>query len=59
MLTYLSFKDPEITNLVPVLHSYAGGDPVPVPSFVYISVFVLFTISIISFVKYKKINTES
>jgi cytochrome c-type biogenesis protein CcsB len=41
------------------LHSYAGGDSVPVPSFVYISVFVLVTISIISFVKKKKINTES
>jgi cytochrome c-type biogenesis protein CcsB len=34
------------------LHSYAGGDPVPVPSFVYVSVVLLLAISIIAYRRY-------
>ncbi|MDN3644069.1 cytochrome c biogenesis protein CcsA [Lutimonas halocynthiae] len=33
------------------LHSYATGDPVPIPNFVYISVFVLLIISLLSIFK--------
>jgi ABC-type transport system involved in cytochrome c biogenesis permease subunit len=35
------------------LHSYAGGDPVPIPSFVYISVGVLVVLSIISWFRFQ------
>ena len=36
------------------LHSYAKGDPLPIPSFLYYSVALIFLISIISYFKYKK-----
>jgi hypothetical protein len=36
------------------LHSYAAGDPVPVPSFVYITVIVLAGVSSLAYFKYKK-----
>ncbi|MBS0011647.1 MAG: c-type cytochrome biogenesis protein CcsB, partial [Bacteroidales bacterium] len=36
------------------LHSYAGGDPVPIPSFVYISVAVLVALSLYSYRKYTR-----
>jgi len=35
------------------MHSYASGDPVPVPSFVYIVVIVLAAISILAYTKYR------
>ena len=35
------------------LHSYAGGDQVPVPGFVYITVLILIAISVTSYYKYK------
>jgi cytochrome c-type biogenesis protein CcsB len=38
------------------LHSYAGGDPVPVPSFVYISVVLLLAIAIIAYRRYLAIE---
>jgi len=38
------------------LHSYAGGDPVPIPSFVYITVIVLVTLSIVAYFKYTERN---
>ncbi|HUX55612.1 MAG TPA: c-type cytochrome biogenesis protein CcsB [Bacteroidales bacterium] len=38
------------------LHSYAAGDPVPIPSFVYITVFLLTTISFVAYFKYTKWN---
>lgn len=38
------------------LHSYAGGDPVPVPNFVYISIITLVLLSVVSYYRYKKIN---
>lgn len=39
------------------LHSYAAGDPVPVPAWVYISVSVMILLSIWSFIKYKKLHS--
>jgi len=33
------------------LHSYATGDPVPIPNFVYVSVFILLIISLLSIFK--------
>ncbi len=41
------------------LHSYAAGDPVPVPSFVYITLFVLTAISFIAYFKYTKWSKDS
>jgi hypothetical protein len=38
------------------LHSYAGGDPVPVPSFVYITVGVLAVLSFYAHSKYQKLK---
>ncbi|MCX6333331.1 MAG: c-type cytochrome biogenesis protein CcsB [Bacteroidia bacterium] len=38
------------------LHSYASGDPVPVPAFVYITVIVLVGLCIAAYVKYWKYN---
>jgi cytochrome c-type biogenesis protein CcsB len=35
------------------LHSYASGDPVPVPSFVYIAVILLTALSFLAYLKYK------
>jgi hypothetical protein len=35
------------------LHSYAAGDPVPVPAFVYITVIVLAGLSVMAYVKYR------
>ncbi|MBU8891683.1 MAG: c-type cytochrome biogenesis protein CcsB [Bacteroidales bacterium] len=37
------------------LHSYAGGDPVPVPKFVYVSIFLLVSLSILAYQRYRKI----
>ncbi|HOK25578.1 MAG TPA: c-type cytochrome biogenesis protein CcsB [Bacteroidales bacterium] len=36
------------------LHSYAGGDPVPVPAFVYLAIAVIVALAILSYAKYKK-----
>jgi cytochrome c-type biogenesis protein CcsB len=36
------------------LHSYAGGDPVPIPSFVYFSLATLIILTLISSVKFSK-----
>ncbi len=36
------------------LHSYAGGDPVPVPGFVYLTVFTLVALSSLAYYKYRK-----
>jgi cytochrome c-type biogenesis protein CcsB len=35
------------------MHSYASGDPVPVPTFVYVSVIGLVAISLLAYTKYK------
>jgi len=36
------------------LHSYAGGDPVPVPLFVYLTVIIMITLSAFAYIKYRK-----
>jgi cytochrome c-type biogenesis protein CcsB len=36
------------------LHSYAGGDPVPIPGFVYYTVAIVFIISILGYINYRK-----
>lgn len=36
------------------MHSYAAGDPVPVPTFVYYTIAILFTLSIAAYYKNKK-----
>lgn len=40
------------------LHSYAGGDPVPIPFFVYISIAVLILLTIVAFSKYQKLERK-
>jgi cytochrome c-type biogenesis protein CcsB len=40
------------------LHSYAGGDPVPIPVFVYISIAALTGLSIVAYSKYQKIECK-
>jgi len=41
------------------LHSYAGGDSVPVPVFVYIAVVVLVLLSVASWLRYKRAPVKS
>ncbi|MFO8236406.1 MAG: c-type cytochrome biogenesis protein CcsB [Bacteroidales bacterium] len=41
------------------LHSYAGGDPVPIPAFVYVSVILLVTLTVVSYIHKKKILVVS
>lgn len=36
------------------LHSYAGGDPVPIPAFVYVSIVLLLALSFYSYSRYNK-----
>jgi hypothetical protein len=36
------------------MHSYASGDPVPVPSFVYFAVVVLAGLCVAAYIKYRK-----
>jgi cytochrome c-type biogenesis protein CcsB len=40
------------------LHSYAAGDPVPVPVWVYWVVAILFVVSVISVLKYRQLGEE-
>ncbi len=35
------------------LHSYATGDPVPIPNFVYVTVLILIALSVVSIIKYR------
>jgi TRAP-type C4-dicarboxylate transport system permease small subunit len=41
------------------LHSYASGDPVPVPSFVYVTVILLVGMCVAAYLKYRKIQKQS
>lgn len=41
------------------LHSYAGGDPIPVPDFIYIAVAVIISLSVYAYIKYKKWDAEA
>jgi hypothetical protein len=38
------------------LHSYAAGDPVPVPTFVYVAVVLLTGISVAAYYKYAAVK---
>ncbi|WP_447950726.1 cytochrome c biogenesis protein CcsA [Chryseobacterium koreense] len=38
------------------LHSYAAGDPVPVPAWVYIGLASMFTLAAVSYWRFKKVN---
>ncbi|RPH32639.1 MAG: c-type cytochrome biogenesis protein CcsB [Bacteroidales bacterium] len=38
------------------LHSYASGDPIPVPTFVYVTIVSLFVVSTIALFKYKQLE---
>ncbi len=40
------------------MHSYAKGDPVPVPTWVYYSVAILFALSMVAYFNYKKHNAN-
>jgi ABC-type transport system involved in cytochrome c biogenesis permease subunit len=40
------------------LHSYASGDPVPVPVFVYITLFFLISLCLTAFLKYRTSKSE-
>lgn len=41
------------------MHSYASGDPVPVPSFVYVAIVVLAGLAIAAYIKYKRLEKEN
>jgi cytochrome c-type biogenesis protein CcsB len=38
------------------MHSYASGEPVPVPSFVYVAIVILTGLSVAAYLKYRKIE---
>ena len=40
------------------LHSYAAGDPVPVPAWVYIGIGTMILLSVVSFIKFKSLNKK-
>ncbi|NPD86908.1 cytochrome c biogenesis protein CcsA [Lentimicrobium sp. L6] len=40
------------------LHSYASGDPMPIPNFVYYALGVIFIVSVMAYFKYKKMWSE-
>lgn len=40
------------------MHSYAKGDPVPVPTWVYYTVAIILVLSLTAYFNYKKYNTE-
>lgn len=40
------------------LHSYAGGDPVPIPLFVYVTVFLLVAVSGAAWFRYRKLSIK-
>jgi len=41
------------------MHSYASGDPIPVPSFVYVAVIALAAISLVAYIKYTYLHKTS
>jgi ABC-type transport system involved in cytochrome c biogenesis permease subunit len=41
------------------LHSYASGDPVPVPAFVYIAVIALAALALTAYLKYRGFKKEA
>jgi ABC-type transport system involved in cytochrome c biogenesis permease subunit len=48
-----------VNYYLPGLHSYASGDPVPVPSFVYITVLVIVALLVASYFKYNTFNKQN
>jgi ABC-type transport system involved in cytochrome c biogenesis permease subunit len=40
------------------MHSYAKGDPVPIPVFVYYTIVIIFAVSIWAYVKENKQNKK-
>ena len=40
------------------LHSYAAGDPVPVPAWVYIGISFMIVLSLVSYFRFKKLNAK-
>ncbi len=38
------------------LHSYAAGDPMPVPNFVYYSIVVVFVVAIVAYIRKRKLD---
>jgi cytochrome c-type biogenesis protein CcsB len=40
------------------MHSYASGDAVPIPVFVYIAVFLLASLALTAYIKYRKLEKE-
>lgn len=40
------------------LHSYASGDPVPIPTFVYVVAFLMLVIAVIAYFRNKAFNTK-
>ncbi|MBN1145159.1 MAG: cytochrome c biogenesis protein CcsA [Bacteroidales bacterium] len=40
------------------LHSYAKGDPVPVPSFVFITILVILITAVMAYIRYKKLPVQ-
>ena len=40
------------------LHSYAAGDPIPVPAWVYISIGVMTALGLGAYYKYKKLTAK-
>ncbi len=41
------------------MHSYAGGDPVPVPSFVYMAVTALAVVAVAAYIRYKRWDAQN
>ena len=41
------------------LHSYATGDPVPIPNWVYIAVVCIFAISVIAYFRKRRVGNIS
>ena len=38
------------------LHSYADGDPVPIPRFVYYAIAIIFIVSIVGYINNRKLE---
>jgi TRAP-type C4-dicarboxylate transport system permease small subunit len=41
------------------MHSYASGDPIPVPSFVYVAVILLGAVSLLAYFRYSRWSKEA
>lgn len=41
------------------LHSYAAGDPIPVPAWVYIGISTMIILAVVSYFRFKKLSTKS